>query len=84
MGLRKKENANFESDQTCCGLLQINGLIDFDEDYHPDQVAPSVDNNAVVMRRKKKVVGSSVNSGGSSRSSRPRSLLVNWGNMMKR
>ena len=52
--------------------LQINGLIDFDEDYHPDNV---------VMRRKKK---GSVNSGRSSRSSRPRSLLVNWGNMMKR
>ena len=56
--------------------LQINGLIDFDEDYHP---AAAADN--VVMRRNKKK--GSVNSG-SSRSSRPRSLLVNWGNMMKR
>ena len=57
--------------------LQINGLIDFDEDYHP--ATPAADN--VVMRRNKKK--GSVNSG-SSRSSRPRSLLVNWGNMMKR
>ena len=59
--------------------LQINGLIDFDEDYHP--ASPAHGDNVVMRRNKKK---GSVNSSGSSRSSRPRSLLVNWGNMMKR
>ena len=64
--------------------LQINGLIDFDEDYHPaaPSPAPAHGPDNVVMRRNKKK--GSVNSSGSSRSSRPRSLLVNWGNMMKR
>lgn len=60
--------------------LQINGLIDFDEDYHPAAPAAAAADPVVLRRNKKK---GSVNSG-SSRSSRPRSLLVNWGNMMKR
>ena len=55
--------------------LQLNGLIDFDEDY-----PAAIEAQNVIMRKKKK---GSLNSA-SSRSSRPRSLLVNWSNMMKR
>jgi len=70
--------------------LQLNGLIDFDEDYHPAVVEsvppPHINNPDVIMRRKKNKKQGSLNSGGSgnARGSRPRSLLVNWSNMMKR